>query len=219
MASSVYVSGACMLDGVNYPRVTEILQAYTSYHTVPQHILGKAAARGTRVHAICAGIANGAWISSETIGEEYIGYVRSFEKWFDENVKEVLIVEKRYIDKKFEYTGQIDLLILSKKGRRCLVDLKTSSKKQKTYEIQMAAYCGMLDTHGITVNTSMIVYLQKDGEEAKVVESHCWDKELYVFKCALNCWRYFNGREIKSLPENTCDYEGPEIHSKGFSES
>lgn len=188
-----------MSDQLSYPRVTEVLHPYTSYNEVPQNILQHAAARGTRVHAICAGIANGAWITNEAMGEECVGYVRSFEQWFDQYVEEVLLVEKRYIDKVLGYTGQIDFLIRAKNGTRCLVDLKTSARPQKTYGIQMAAYSNLLDSEGIMVDRSMLVYLNKIGDEAKVVEASTWHKELHVFKCALTCYKYFHkgnyGRE------------------------
>ena len=53
-----------------YPRVTEILKPFTSYDKVPREVLDKAAARGTSVHAICAGIAKGAWIPDGMIETE-----------------------------------------------------------------------------------------------------------------------------------------------------
>ena len=208
-----------MPDELNYPRVTEVLNAFTSYDTVPHAILANAAARGTHVHSICAGIANGAWIPTESIEEEYIGYVRSFENWFDEYVAEVLLVESRYTDKAQGYTGQIDLLIRTKAGERCLVDLKTSAKPQKTYAVQMAAYCNLLDAHGIYVDRSMLVYLHKDGAAAKVVVAKDWDRELDVFRCALTCWSYFNGRKIKSIAEDTSNNGGSGLCTKGLSES
>lgn len=207
-----------MSDELSYPRVTEVLNAFTSYDTVPHAILANAASRGTRVHNICAGIANGAWIPTESIEEEYIGYVRSFEKWFDEHVDEVLVVERRYVDKDRGYTGQIDLLVRTKKGARCLVDLKTSARPQKTYAVQMGAYCGLLEYNGIHVDTTMLVYLQKDGEPAKVTEMRIWERELNVFRCALTCWSYFNARKVKSVSEDSGDNGRPGLCSKRLCE-
>jgi len=75
------------------PRVTEILKPFTSYDQVPKDILERAAAKGTSVHALCAGIAKGNWIPDGMIGAELLGFVQSFRKWADLYVKKFVIIE------------------------------------------------------------------------------------------------------------------------------
>ena len=177
---------------MTYPRVTEILRPFSSYDQVPKQILEKAAQRGTTVHALCAGIAKGAWIPDGMIGEEYIGYVNSFKKWSDKQVSKFVIVEKRYACDNLKFTGQLDFVILGTDNELYLVDLKTSSKPQKTYPVQMAAYDLLLRKHHVTVKGAMLVYLDKTGEFPDIHYIESMSEEASVFKCALDCWHYFN---------------------------
>lgn len=177
---------------MDYPRVTEILRPFTSYDQVPPQILEKAAARGSTVHALCAGIAKGAWIPDGMIGEEYIGYVNSFRKWATAQVDKFVVVEKRYADDDYKYTGQLDFVVLGTDGNLHLVDLKTSSRPQKTYPIQMAAYDRLLRNHKIEVTSAMLVYLDKNGEFPEIHTLDCLKEEMRVFVAALDCWHYFN---------------------------
>lgn len=181
---------------MNYPRVTEVLRPFTSYEHVPSDILARAAARGTAVHALCAGIAKGAWIPENMIAQDYIGYVKSFNMWMETQVKEIIIVEKRYTHEAAKYTGQVDMVvILQGKNGLSLVDLKTSTKPQKTYPVQMSAYERLLLSQGIQVDGSYIVYLQKDGEFPDIDYLENLDKEFGIFVSALDCWHYFNRRK------------------------
>src|SRR4051812_22392174 len=123
---------------MDVPRVTEILRAYTNYDQVPKDILEKAAARGTTVHALCAGFAKGNWIPDGMISDEHIGYVNSFKKWTESQVKKFVIIEKRFTDEQLKYSGQLDFVIVGSDDELYLIDLKTSSRSQKTYPVQMA---------------------------------------------------------------------------------
>lgn len=192
---------------VDYPRVTEILKTFTGYDHVPGPILERAAAKGTSVHALCAGIANGAWIPDAMIEEELRGYVNSFKQWMKLQVKEFMIIEKRYRHEKLKYSGQLDFLIRGVDDKIYLVDLKTSSRPQKTYPVQMAAYDLLLRNENITINGAMLVYLSKDGEFPEVEFLEDLKQEIWVFLCALDCWYYFkkgkvNVREAEYISED-----------------
>ncbi len=173
------------------PRVTEILKNYTGYEHVPKHILENAAARGTTVHALCAGIAKGAWMTDGMIHEDFKGYVDSFNQWAQSAVDEYLVIEKRYTDNGFGFSGQVDFVIKSPQSEMFLVDLKTSANPQKTYPIQMAAYRHLLALSGITVKGTALVYLNRDGEFPRVDYYEDLDDEWDVFVSALKCWNYF----------------------------
>jgi PD-(D/E)XK nuclease superfamily protein len=180
------------------PRVTEILRAYTSYDQVPKDILEKAAARGTTVHALCAGLAKGNWIPDGMIGEEHIGYVNSFKKWSEAQVKKFMIIEKRYTDDDLSYSGQLDFVIVGSDDQLYLVDLKTSSRPQKTYPVQMAAYNSLLKNNQVNVKGAMLVYLDKNGEFPEIHYMEDMSEEFRVFISALQCWHYFNKRKQKN---------------------
>lgn len=182
----------------NIPRVTEILRPFTSYDQVPKDILERASARGTSVHALCAGIAKGNWIPDGMIGEELIGYVRSFRKWQDAQVKEFTIIEKRYTDHEKRYTGQLDFVVRCTDGKYYLADLKTSAKPQKTYPIQMAAYKELLAQNGVQIEAAMLVYLKKDGEFPDIDLVEFVDGEFEIFCSAVKCYEYFKIRKKKN---------------------
>lgn len=182
----------------NYPRVTEILKPFTGIDYIPKDVLAKAAERGTSVHALCAGIAKGAWIPDGMIGENLLGYVNSFKKWKDAQVDKFIAIETRYNDDDLCFTGQIDFLILGKDGNLYLVDLKTGEVHQKTYPIQMAAYEYLLEKHKIKVKGAMLVYLDKEGEFPDIQYLEDLQEERAVFIGGLTCWHYFHKRKVKN---------------------
>lgn len=182
---------------VEYPRVTEILRAFTNFHNVSASVLERAAARGSSVHAICAGIAKGSWVPDSMIPEDLLGYVNSFRQWMDKQVSKFVIVEKRYADDELQYTGQLDFVILGSDDKLYLVDIKTSAKPQKTYPVQMAAYKHLLERHSVTVAGVFLVYLDKDGEFPNIDFYDNLDEELQVFKAALICWAFFHKPKAK----------------------
>lgn len=177
---------------MDYPRVTEILKIHTYLDLIPPDILRRASERGTIVHSICAGIAKGAWMPDAMIDEELLGYINSFRKWAEEHVEKFLIIEKRYMDETLEYTGQLDFVVMGKDKELYLIDLKTSSKPQKTYPIQMAAYENLLSINNIKVKGAKLVYLNKTGEFPEIHYLEDLSKEFHIFVSALDCWKYFH---------------------------
>jgi PD-(D/E)XK nuclease superfamily len=177
---------------MKYPRVTQVLQPFTNFEHVPKQILDRAAVRGSTVHALCAGIAKGAWIPDGMIGEEHLGYVNSFRKWQEAQVTSFLVIEKRYSHEFYKYSGQVDFIVIGSDGEMYLVDLKTSAKPHKTYPLQMAAYSHLIGSHGFQVKGAMLVYLDKDGEFPEIDLLEDMKEELHVYFSALECWHYFN---------------------------
>lgn len=203
------------------PRVTEILKPFTSYDSVPREVLDRAAARGSSVHALCAGIAKGNWIPDGMISEELIGYVRSFRKWHEAQVKRFLIIEKRYTDLRQEFSGQLDFVVECTDGKMYLADLKTSAKPQKTYPIQMAAYDKLLRQQNIFVSGAMLVYLNKNGDFPDIDLIDDMQEEYSVFASALHCHQYFKTRKKNAtrneecVPENPSNDGRPNLHPEG----
>lgn len=179
------------------PRVTEILKPFTGIEFVPKDILASSAARGTKVHAICAGIAKGAWVPHSSIDEELLGYVKSFERWADAQVKNFQIIETRYEHEDLGFTGQVDFVVTGFDEHLYLVDIKTSAKPRKTYPLQLAAYRELLSWHDIYVQGAMLVYLNAAGDFPEIQLLDHLNEELCVFRGALTCFKYFH-QEKKS---------------------
>lgn len=182
---------------MKYPRVTEVLNPFTKYDTVPKQILDNAAHRGTQVHALCAGIARGFWLPEEMIQEQFRGYIESFNKWKQSQVKNFLVIEERYISEELGYTGQIDFVITGSDSEVYLADLKTSAKPQKTYPLQLAAYERLLKRHSISIKGAMLIYLNREGEFPNIDMYHDLTEEKQIFTAALDCWKYFHKRKRK----------------------
>lgn len=205
---------------MDLPRVTEILKAYTSYDQVPAQILQNAATRGTKVHAICAGIASGNWIPESMIDEELRGYVKSFQQWAAMQVKEFIVIEKRYHSDGLGFTGQIDFVVRATDDKFYLVDLKTSAKPQKTYPLQMGAYDLLIRESGTKVEGAMLVYLNKTGEFPEINLMQDTEEEIETFLAALLVWKYLNkgkkhGRtkgKLEYPSENPSDHGGTGLH-------
>lgn len=185
-----------------FPRVTEVLHAFTNYDSVDRKVLRAAAARGTSVHGLCAAIAKGAWLPITMVPEDQQPYVESFKLWVEKEVQEFLVVEERYYHEEKGYTGQLDFIIKGKDTNKYLVDIKTSSGHQKTYPVQLGAYRSLLKSKGIEVDGAMLVYLSKEGIYPKVKVYMETDEEEAVFLSALECFKYFNKRKLnaRSLP-------------------
>jgi hypothetical protein len=204
-----------------YPRVTEILKAYTHFENVPAGIMKKACARGSTVHALCAGIAKGAWVPDAMIQNDYVGYVNSFRKWVRGQVAKFEIIETRYADDKLKYTGQVDFVVKCRDEKLYLIDIKTSANPQKTYPIQMAAYKYLLGINGIDVNGAMLVYLDKDAEFPNIHFLEDLEEEFHIFLSALDCYHYFNKRKKDGAsakehpPKDLGSDVGVGLHSEG----
>lgn len=198
-----------LVTNQTYPRVTEILKPFGSYEFVPPDILENAALRGTRVHAICANLAKGAWIPDSTIEPEYLGYIQSYRKWEASVVKKYSVIEKRYYHDGYGYTGQVDAVIQTIKNQLALVDFKTSAKPHKTHRVQMAAYVDMLFEHDLDVDLAMLVYLDKDGAYPRVEEHAHLIDELDVFLGALKCYYFFKATKRMKSCQNPHQISSP----------
>ena len=183
------------MEALKLPRVTEILHCFAQYRGVPRDVLENAAARGTKVHGLCACVAQDLWVPPML--DELKPYVESFTRWHDSQVKRLILVEKRLHDKNETYTGQIDFVFELNDDKTWLVDIKTCQQPMKSHPVQMAAYIKMLIDNGIQVEGAQLVYLPKTGKDVKVL-SYTMDelRELYgVFAAALKCYYYFNAKK------------------------
>src|SRR5271163_3541731 len=118
-----------------YTRITTVLAPFAGYGNIPKDILANAADRGTRAHAaINARIAGlGEWFD-----DEIAGYVKSAEKFLPK-IGKILYQEERFFDDSYHITGQVDL-IAELHGKATLIDWKTSSKVNPTWEVQAGGY-------------------------------------------------------------------------------
>lgn len=117
-------------------------------------------------------------------------YLESGKEWFDQNVREVLLVETRLSNPGL-YTGQPDLVCVLIDGRIALVDWKTSQAIAKIWKGQTAAYKCLVETQcGMSIDTRVSVRLRKDfGRQALAKFYNDHDEDLNTFNGALLAYR------------------------------
>ena len=131
-----------------YVRVTEVLRPWVDFSAIPEFsrdgrsredVLACAADRGTRVHAYCDLIANALFVGD--IDADCEPYVKSYRRWFDQRVAEVLVTETRINSENWQLSGQIDLICrLIGHDEPFLIDLKTPQTAARTWQLQTSAY-------------------------------------------------------------------------------
>lgn len=174
----------------HWPSVTQVLSVFSDFSGIRPDILERAAARGTEVHRICAGIAQGLHIPA--IPEDLRGYVYSFCQWFT-NVEEVLLVETRLEDPVFMFHGQPDLVVRLRGDQTPrLIDLKTPASLGKLWSAQVSAYARLYALHsGEECQHSGTLRLRRDGSPAIFDECRHSAHDLRAFLAALTAYRYF----------------------------
>lgn len=175
---------------IKYPRVTEILSPYIDFSMVPEATLAQAAYRGTQVHSLCAAYAQKLFTP---IPQEYAGYLLSFQKWFDQFVKEVLYVEKELIDPAYGFMGHIDFYGRLKRLCMALIDIKTPITLYKQWKVQLSAYKRLLDVDKKKVDVIASLQLDPKGGIPKMVRYENSAQDLNIFLGILNAHNYFKG--------------------------
>lgn len=166
-------------NGVNVPRVTEILSAmlHEQYlmewsnamglykHTKYQDILDTAADIGTYVHKSIEVFLSEDKIDDVTIPYDIsteVGYAfNSFLEWWDiieSTDHEILLQEHTLVCKYFG--GTLDLFVKIN-NKKYIVDFKTSNHSSYKHFLQLSAYRYMLEENGENVDGVIILMLDK----------------------------------------------------------
>lgn len=178
---------------MTYPSVTQVLSVYQDFSMVPDHILHMASERGTRVHAICASLAQGLFVSHRMITPDVEGYIQSFNQWF-EYVDEVVFVEGALVDPKLGFVGHPDLVVKMRGDTYLtLVDLKTPTIIGKTWRAQIAAYWHLARKEFKIKRCGSLRLKQNGGFPIFDEYTKSRHEDFAAFLSTLNAWRYFKG--------------------------
>ena len=173
---------------MNLPRVTEVLEPYTDFSKIPEHILEQAKHRGTKVHSACAAYALGLFCPIPT---EYAGYFLSFQQWFDTFVEEVVYVEEGLVDETYGFQGHIDFYGRLKRLGMALIDLKTPIALYKQWKVQLAAYRRLLDIDRKKVEVVASLQLDPYGGIPKMTRYEESAQDFNIFLGLLNGYHFF----------------------------
>lgn len=159
----------------DYTRVTTVLYPFSGLEKIDGEIVRHAGERGTKVHKICEGIMSG--LGEIGVDEETEPYVESFKKWWGDG-KQIVEMEKRFYCESLGITGQVDIIIQTEDGM-AIVDLKTSYKPSKTWQVQGSGYYYLVKDAGYDIKKLLFLHLQRNGKPAKVIEYPC-DPQLFL---------------------------------------
>lgn len=177
-----------------YTRVSEILDPFSKfkYSMIPPEVLANAADRGTRVHDYCNSYANNIFLSH--IDEDCEGYVKSFIKWYDDNVEKLISSEERIYNNEYMLTGKYDMIVrLKNDHRNTLIDIKTPVQSSRSWALQLSAYEILIRADsGVPIHRRIVVQLPKSGGKSKQIEYEDHKKDQNLFLSALHLYHHFN---------------------------
>jgi hypothetical protein len=182
-------------NNTGFPSVSDIIRPYID----TQWFTEESAMRGTAIHACCASYIQGLYFPK--LKPEYQGYMDSFKKWADKNIEEVLLVEKRLVDKDLGYCGQLDAVLKLKNHEKpCIVDWKTGKALQKSWILSIAAYAA-LEAHrqqlGIDAYDCISVRLRCEQKPPLVHKYSDNQDNFDIFKGMLKTFQFFKRKGAK----------------------
>jgi hypothetical protein len=151
-----------LLNGIILPSVTTLMNplAAAEYKTVDPEVLKAAARRGTAVHNA---IENYLEFGVRDISDERAGYFNAFLAWVGKSGAEFLDSEGMIYHSFLRYAGKLDAIVRIGK-KRVLVDFKTSTELSVMMgRVQLEAYAQALDSHGVKVDSKLLLHLREDG--------------------------------------------------------
>lgn len=187
------------MDREDYFHVTEVLSPFC-FKGVDPAILNAAGQRGRRVHEMIASHCKGFPEVSDDV--ELNKYVESFKKW-SPPLKHLIEVETTQYNDALEVTGTIDAVWkLPGHDELTIVDYKTSKTEGKTWPLQLAAYQHLiLNDLGLICPRRLIVMLDKDGGEPRIIHYGPCKVDFAMFSDCLRCYRFFNSRSSRTRSE------------------
>ena len=183
-----------------YDRVTEVLSPFSGVEFVPQDILDAAAKKGTKVHS---------YIEGTLKGEAYYipdynhsKYVQSFLKFWDKSKHAFeggeIILEKRLFCEEKKISGAMDVIV-KMPDRTYIIDWKTSSRPQKSWQLQGAAYKYLCKVNGFeSVDNVLFVHLSKDANQPSLQKSENYEENLDIFDKCLELYRWFDMKNTRN---------------------
>jgi hypothetical protein len=188
-------------DGVSIPSVSQVLElsGISDVSGVPEHLLRRAAERGTAVHLACEYLDEDD-LDLESLTPEVMPYVVAYQKFREDYHFKAELIEHQMIGESegLRYGMRFDRVGTFNGEERILLDIKTASRAQSSWTIQTAAYVlgfSAVDTHQAPGRA--VVHLAKDGSYRVLL--HTLDSDFDIWRSALMVahWRLANGAKYK----------------------
>lgn len=188
-------------DGVQIPSVSQVIElaGINDVSSIPEHILRRAADRGTAVHLACQFLDEDDLVF-DSLDPEVLPYVVAYQKFREEYRFKAELIEHCMVGEVdgMRYGMTLDRVGTMNGEERVLLDLKTSSKPQAYWTIQTAAYLvGYSEIDSQERPGRAVVHLCKDATFKLLL--HNLDTDFDVWKAALTLanWKLKNGSKIR----------------------
>ena len=178
---------------MSLPSVTQVIGPYKDFSQVPEHVMATAQERGSEFHALAAAHLMGTWIPEVPLN--LAGYFRSFTRWADAHVVEVIWVENTLVHPVYRYKGTPDALLRIRGDEGLtLPDWKTPVAFDKSWIVQTAGYKELVEVNGWPVARIASLQPHREGKIARFREfSSSLNLGLSVFLSLVNSWNFFYG--------------------------
>ena len=185
-----------------YDRVTEVLSPFSGVEFVPKDVLDRAAEKGTKVHELIEKKLKGEDFILDFAEEEVIPYVKSFMTFWDTSKHAFeggeIILEKRLFCDTNKISGAMDVVV-KMPDRTYIIDWKTSTRPQKSWQLQGAAYRYLCETNGFAnVDDVLFVKLDKEGKHPSLHKSEKYKTHADVFFKCLDLYRWFDMKNTRN---------------------
>jgi hypothetical protein len=188
-------------DGIEYARVTDVINHLNDFSGIPPHVLQNKADIGTRVHDAIEVYSTMGF--EPLLDSDAKGYFSSFKLWWDRDIPEIVLSERRLFCDRLLITGKMDMLIRPYKDKPpVLIDFKTSVKESPTWILQAHFYHYLIKSNGHEVGNVMhFIKLNKQGKMPDSF-SYTWTQENHD-KCEKLVRDYWELEELrKNAPGN-----------------
>lgn len=164
------------IDGKRVPSVTEILKygGWVDFEGVDPTILKRAADRGHFVHE-ASELIDEDDLDWDTVPEAWLGYCRAYAEFRDSRMFEIEATEEVIKNEQYRYCGQLDRRGLLR-GRRAIIDIKTSYQPADSWGIQIAGYAAAFSQP----HERYALWLRRDGTYRLLPYTDPLDTRLFL---------------------------------------
>ena len=159
----------------------------------PHYVTKRAAEIGTEVHRYVEDLAHG--LEPDLSDDEDIAKCqKSLGEWFQQNIKEVIDIERRLYSKRYRIAGTADMVARLPNKEVHVIDWKGVTELSATLKPghagQLAAYRSMLEEAGEQIDGAILVRFSRKTGAVEATAFPNYETDLMAFEAALHLARY-----------------------------
>jgi hypothetical protein len=175
------------LNGTIVPSVTQVTKSLTDYSMVPPAILNRKRDLGIALHKAIEIYLEGKF-SVAPLPDTFLKYFDAFVSWLAVEKFRPDQFELRVFSDSGQYAGTLDLTGTSAKGKRAVVDYKTTAKMMPAAKVQIAGYAQACREMGDNIDERYVLQLKPNGTYVFVL--HKEKQDFALFNHLLQAYHY-----------------------------